>query len=945
MSGMIGETSPSAGAIRLRTLGTLDLTGPDAPGLSAFVSQPKRAALLVYLAFARPRGLQRRDKLLALLWPESDQSRARHALSQLVYQLRRTLGAEALLSRGDEALGIDGAKLWCDAVAFESALETKRLEEALELYRGDFMAGVHVPDAAPELEEWISTERIRLRTAAADAAWSLSARDEAAANGTAAAHWARRAAALAPDDENAVRRLVGLLGKVGDRAGALRVYDEFARRLHQEFAIKPSPELRALAEDLRRTPAGMPMKATVPPPDPPTPGVDSPPNPTRRRQVRWRWISAAAIAAALVGVMVFRSLQHNDPAPILAVGAIADYTHGDTAAPATVVVDLLATSLARLSSVRVLATARLYEVQSQLQAATRSRTSLYDAARAAGAQQLIQGTLHSGALGGIRLDLERIDIQSGSARNGYRAEGRDLFAAIDQATTAIARDFGVQTPEAPVADVTTHSLIAYRLYEEGLRAYYQADHLAADRLFRSALVEDSTFAMAAYWVGVTARDRGQDPIPYFQRAARLAERATDRERLVIRQTLAELQLDSRTIAFAETLAVRYPLEPDGQLALSRVRFLTGDFLAGIEPARRVLVLDSLSLGGRLAQCRACEAYTEIMAMYTWADSLPAAVRTAREWVSRQPSFSGAWGNLVDALVLSGQDDAALGASRTADSISPGSFSEDVLRAQLALRHGDHVDADQRLRRLQSEHGFPDAEWFLAISLRDQGRLAEASTLTIAKGHPLRPQLLFERGRWREAAVAFETVAHLMLAPSQPLIGHPAKNLAFNLTHVATCLAAAGDTGRLAALADSVEAAGRESVFGRERRLGHYIRGLLLAARGQWEPAAVEYRNAIFSWNEGYTRVNYELAKALLHLGRPRDAIAALQPAFRGSLEAANLYITRTELHELLAQAFDSAGMRDSALVHWRAVESAWRNADPEFRRRWEFARQRLTVGR
>ena len=80
---------------------------------------------------------------------------------------------------------------------------------------------------------------------------------------------------------------------------------------------------------------------------------------------------------------------------------------------------------------------------------------------------------------------------------------------------------------------------------------------------------------------------------------------------------------------------------------------------------------------------------------------------------------------------------------------------------------------------------------------------------------------------------------------------------------------------------------------------------------------------------------------LLRLNRPREAVAALQPAFRGSLEAANLYITRTELHEMLAQAFDAAGLRDSATVHWWAVETAWRNADPQFRPRWEVARRRL----
>jgi tetratricopeptide (TPR) repeat protein len=226
-------------------------------------------------------------------------------------------------------------------------------------------------------------------------------------------------------------------------------------------------------------------------------------------------------------------------------------------------------------------------------------------------------------------------------------------------------------------------------------------------------------------------------------------------------------------------------------------------------------------------------------------------------------------------------------------------------------------------------------------LRNQGRLREASAFSAAGQPPLRPILLFERGRFREAAADFEAGARPSRSSSVPLTGHAAKNLAFNLTHAATAWAAAGDTARLAGLADSIETAGRNSLSSREALLAHYVRGLLLTARGQPALAAEQYRRSVFSWTEGYTRVNYALAQTLLQLHRSREAIAALQPAFRGSLEAANLYITRTELHELLAQAFDSAGERDSALVHWRAVESAWRNADPDFRARWEVARRHL----
>src|SRR5882672_6141033 len=168
--------------IRLRTLGTLALAGSDKQGLKALVSQPKRAVLLVYLTVARPKGLHRRDTLLALLWPESDQARARHALSQLVYQLRRTLGAQTIISEGDEAMGVDHAAVWCDVHAFEEAVAARRWADALELYHGDFLAGVHVSDGAPELEDWIVAERQRVRRAAASAAWSLALEEERAEN-------------------------------------------------------------------------------------------------------------------------------------------------------------------------------------------------------------------------------------------------------------------------------------------------------------------------------------------------------------------------------------------------------------------------------------------------------------------------------------------------------------------------------------------------------------------------------------------------------------------------------------------------------------------------------------------------------------------------------------------------------------------------------------------
>jgi thioredoxin-like negative regulator of GroEL len=88
-------------------------------------------------------------------------------------------------------------------------------------------------------------------------------------------------------------------------------------------------------------------------------------------------------------------------------------------------------------------------------------------------------------------------------------------------------------------------------------------------------------------------------------------------------------------------------------------------------------------------------------------------------------------------------------------------------------------------------------------------------------------------------------------------------------------------------------------------------------------------------------VNYELARALLRVGRPTEAVATLQSSLRGEVDASNLYITRTDLHELLADAFYAAGQTDSAAAHYRAVATAWRRADPMYHARRARALARL----
>jgi Tol biopolymer transport system component/DNA-binding SARP family transcriptional activator/tRNA A-37 threonylcarbamoyl transferase component Bud32 len=250
---------------RLRLLGPLDLRDAEGREVRAVLAQPKRTALLAYLAAASPAGAQRRDVLLGLFWPELDQEHARSALSKAVHFLRRHLGEAALHSRTADELSLDTSVVWADVKAFTSALDEGRFAEAIELYRGDLLPSFFVA-GAPGFEEWLERERARLRARAAVAARHLAERYEAERFMTLAVTCARRAVELSNGDERALRRLIELLDRLGDRAGAVRVYEEFARKLTAELEVEPAPETVALIERLRVSPKpGAPPRHTAPP--------------------------------------------------------------------------------------------------------------------------------------------------------------------------------------------------------------------------------------------------------------------------------------------------------------------------------------------------------------------------------------------------------------------------------------------------------------------------------------------------------------------------------------------------------------------------------------------------------------------------------------------------------------------------------------------------------
>ena len=170
------------------------------------------AAVLVAAAVAGERGISR-DKLLGLLWPETDSDRARHSLTQAIYTARRATGIDDLfLTSGSLRLNRD--RVSSDIDDFERALDARDLESAVALYDGPFLDGFFLSGSA-EFEQWISAQRMRLENLAVSALEELATRASSAGDHWRAIEWRRRLVALRPLDSRAA-------AAPGDRARARR---------------------------------------------------------------------------------------------------------------------------------------------------------------------------------------------------------------------------------------------------------------------------------------------------------------------------------------------------------------------------------------------------------------------------------------------------------------------------------------------------------------------------------------------------------------------------------------------------------------------------------------------------------------------------------------------------------------------------------------------------
>jgi DNA-binding SARP family transcriptional activator len=236
--------------LEVRLAGSLELR---ADGAKLAPPASKRArAVLAYLAL-NP-GPQTRSQLAAGFWPDVLDESARASLRVALTELRHALGSAAgYLVATRDTVALQGSDLTVDARVFKQALEQGDVAQALEACGAPILDGFD--------DEWAITARDEHVLRLADALEGAAATTDDPAE---AVRLTRAQVTLDPLAEAPNRRLIKRLAATGDRAAALLAGRQFAERLRAQLGLAPSPETRALIDDLRRA---------KPEPVPPPPGL------------------------------------------------------------------------------------------------------------------------------------------------------------------------------------------------------------------------------------------------------------------------------------------------------------------------------------------------------------------------------------------------------------------------------------------------------------------------------------------------------------------------------------------------------------------------------------------------------------------------------------------------------------------------------------------------
>lgn len=548
----------------LRTFGGLSLSGGST--VTEGGVNGTRLSLLAFLAANGDEGV-RRDRILLTFWGENDQDRARNALKQAVFALRKYSGEPDLILGVDE-LRINPAVLASDVGQFRAALRAGRLREAVDLHTGPFLDGVFTR-SGQEFDQWRDTEQRKLLDEYHSALKQLAQSAESAGELDAAVAYWRRLTVSAPLDSGAALGLVQALARCGDRGGAASAARRHSETLKRELGIEADPRIAAAVTSTtspaigRSDPTTADSSASVPSERiEAAPSPDDAPRPTTGPVARrWSGVSRIVAAVAIVGVAVglYTAARPSVPPnttlviafdnktgdPSLdAVGSlIADWTAGEIAAAGlTSVAPSMNTLSTAPGSARRVSSADL---------ATKAVASDGFAFSVGGALYrrndsiVVQPVVLVGKTKGMLGSVRSVSIPADRVESAPEQVAQLVTGALAVATNRHVGVLRAPFDRAPRYD-------AYVQYVAGLEHFHDDDRRGAFALFARARELDSSFVLPLIWQAlIPGRRQVRDSL------ARVLESYGDRLSPLERCSLDYLRAD---LGDDQTAALRYALK-------------------------------------------------------------------------------------------------------------------------------------------------------------------------------------------------------------------------------------------------------------------------------------------------------------------------------------------------------------------------------------------------
>jgi tetratricopeptide (TPR) repeat protein len=589
-------------------------------------------------------------------------------------------------------------------------------------------------------------------------------------------------------------------------------------------------------------------------------------------------------------------------------------------------------------------------------------------------------------------ELELIDVNTGERLGSpIRARGRELESLlkedgiVDDLARQVSKGMGVSQISTsasvkPIAEVSSSSIEAQRLYERGKLEYRKFNFKDGRHYLELAVKEDSTFAIAWKRLGDACFDMGDQPAGAiaWDRAKQNISRATEKEKFLIAEGLIwrgdsslAVSLLKRwgrygpandAVALMKAAVDIFPNDPDIRFRYAFLLETNGFQFEAIVEHEKTLILNPAMP----------EVYNELGYLYAFHGKLDKGIEMLDRSAGLLPGDANPLESMAEILMMYGRYEEAVAKCEQVLRMKP-DWGVPLAKLHFITEHYDEAikwaERDSRLSLTSSNR--VRSTWWRAFYLVWAGRLNEADA-TLAKCERaavpkydrqiialalwLRGWIAFERSDWKNARRYLSGYATLARTPES--IGLWFSEFSLGLLDVQTCKLDSVAT-RLQRMRETLDAFSRQHAEDslQHDREWHFYGNALKAARllashrpaeirPDWRPILRDFQHfdslttaswpIRTPWGNGYIP-NYSwipipfdiLPRAYVERGMIDSAIASYERAIKKPVHWLGPIIPR--YYYRLARLYEQKGMKDRAIENYTTFLRVWGKADPVYK--------------